>query len=150
MNVQWNAEIQNQNCWDRGNRSYDGKYNGVRAELSKGMFRNFSGRWWVVWTGARKIAAYISRVCRCRAKEVNRHRHDDESKTKAQAVRQISSFSTTTTVLLWRRAAYTKSWKLSRSRAESRRQLLPPREQLYPIDFHSTPKIYTWLFFQRG
>lgn len=37
--------------------------------------------------GARKIAAYISRVCRCRAKEVNRHRHD-ESKMKAQAVRQ--------------------------------------------------------------
>lgn len=31
-----------------------------------------------------KIAAYISRVCRCRDKEVNRHRHDDESKMKAQ------------------------------------------------------------------
>lgn len=59
--------------------------------------------------GARKIAAYISRVCRCRAKEVNRHRYDDESKMKAQAVRQISSFSTAITVLLWRRAAYTKS-----------------------------------------
>lgn len=57
----------------------------------------------------KKIAAYISRVCRCRAKEVNRHRHDDESEMKAKSVRQISSFSTATTVLLWRRAAYTKS-----------------------------------------
>lgn len=48
----------------------------------------------------RKIAAYISRVCRCRAKEINRHGHDDESKMKAQSVRQTSSFSTATTVLL--------------------------------------------------
>lgn len=87
MNVQWNAETQNQNCWDRGNWSYDGKSNGVRAEECFATLVVDDGL-----SCLRKIAAYISRVCRCRAKEINRHGHDDESKMKAQSVRQHLHF----------------------------------------------------------